>query len=166
MNFREKYKPYIWPIVTAVLFFILYSWITGILSGEEARVRKFIMRGREAVESKNIFACAAMVSMDYHDKYGNDRQALIYIAKESFAYYEAILARFDNMDIKLDDSKASAEVGITGLIVGLTVGNNKEKILEAEKGEFKVRLIKEGNKWRLLEIESFEPITIMGRSAA
>ncbi|MFH1269532.1 MAG: hypothetical protein ABIH75_00550, partial [Candidatus Omnitrophota bacterium] len=141
-----KYKRYIWPILAGVTFFILYSWIVGIFSGEKGRVRKFILQGRQAVESQNIFTCANMISTDYRDKYGNDRQGLIYIAKEAFGYYKTISVRIDNMNIELDDSGRQAEVEIKALIIGQGQQDNKEKILEAEKGEFRVKLIKENNK--------------------
>ncbi len=45
-------------------------------------------------------------------------------------------------------------------------GYNAGNILEAQKGKFKVKLIKEDNKWRVLEVESFDPITLLGQNAA
>jgi hypothetical protein len=68
------------------------------------------------------------------------------------------------MDIKLDQEKLSAELLITALVVGQTQQNNKEKILEGEKGRFRVKLNKEDSEWRLLEMEFFEPVAIMGQN--
>lgn len=160
-NFKEKYKIYIWLILGVLIFFIFLNFF----SGEKARVRRFILQGKKAVESKNILTCANMISKDYQDKYGNDKQGLIYIAKEVFGYYKSIFVHVDEMEIELDDSKKEADVEIVALVEGLTQKNNAEKILEGEKGRFKVRLIKEDRRWQVLELEFFEaPITIMGQS--
>ena len=122
------------------------------------------MQARKAVETKNILSCAEMISSDYHDKYGNDRQSLLYVFKEVFGYYRQILVHIESMEIALSDSKTEASVEIVALAVGRTQQNSTEKILEGEKGRLKIKLIKENKKWHLREAESFEPITIMGEN--
>lgn len=121
------------------------------------------MQARKAVETKNILSCAEMISSDYHDKYGNDRQTLLYIFREAFGYYKQILVHIQSVDITLDESKVNASVEIAVLVVGRTKANGTEKILEGEKGKLKIGLVKEDKEWRLVGIESFEPITIMGQ---
>lgn len=160
----ERYRVFIWSIIGVVVFFVFYAQVLNILSGEKGRLRKFILKGKQAVESKNIFTCANMISKDYHDKYGNDRQSLIYATKEAFGYYSKISVHIDNMDIQLSDSKDEASVEIVALVVGQTQQDNAEKILEGEKGRFRVKLIKEEKVWKVLELEFFEPITIMGQN--
>lgn len=155
----QKYRIYIWPILGALIFFIFLNFFLA----EKGRVRRFILQGERAVESKNILTCANMISKDYQDKYGNDKQSLIYIAKEVFGYYKSIFVHIDGMEIEIDDSQKMANVEIVALVVGQTQANNAEKILEGEKGRFRVRLIKEDRKWRVVELEFFEPITIMGQ---
>jgi len=122
------------------------------------------LQARKAVETKNILSCAEMISSDYHDKYGNDRQSLLYVFKEAFGYYRQILVHIESMEIALSDSKTEASVEIVALAVGRTQQNSTEKILEGEKGRLKIKLIKENKKWHLREAESFEPITIMGEN--
>lgn len=163
-HFKEKYKIYLGVTGGALLLFVSFLWLQDILAGEEGKIRKFILRGKEAVEAKNILACAEMVSERYQDKYGNDRQNLIYAAKEAFNYYKQVFVHIEKIEIKIDDAKMLASVEIAALVVGQTQANGREKILEGEKGRFRVRLGKEDKKWRLLEIESFEPITIMGQN--
>lgn len=158
----QKYRIYIWLILGALIFFIFLNFF----SAEKARVRRFILQGKKAVESKNILTCANMISKDYQDKYGNDKQSLIYIAKEVFGYYKSIFVHIDEIDIEIDDSKKMANVEIVALVVGQTQQDNVEKILEGEKGRFRVRLIKEDRKWQVVELEFFEPITIMGQSVS
>lgn len=164
MDFKQKHKIFILSVLWALFIFIFLIFFQNILAGEEARVRKFILKGKKAAESKDIFTCADMISSQYHDKYGNDRQSLIYASKEAFTYYKNIFIHIENMDIKLDDSKKEASVEIVALVIGQTQDNKAEKIIEADKARSRVRLIKENKKWQLLEIEFFETITVMGQN--
>lgn len=164
INLKEKYKIYVFSALVALVFCIIFIWFQDIFSGEQGRLRKFILQGKKAVVSKNIFTCADMISISYHDKYGNDRQSLIYATKEFFGYYKKILINIESMDIKLDDSKTQASIEITALVVGQNNQNNMEKILEGERSRFRVKLVKEEKKWHLLELEFFESISIMGQN--
>jgi hypothetical protein len=163
-NFREKYKIYIWSVLALSIFFIFYAWFKDIFSGEGGRVYKFILRGKRAVESGDILTCTDMISTQYQDKYGNDRQSVILIAKEAFTYYKKIFVHIDSMEIKFDDSKKQADVEIVAMVLGQTQSDNAEKILEGEKGRFRVKLIKEERVWMVSEFEFFEPITVMGQN--
>lgn len=160
----ENYKTYIRIGLVALASIILYIWIQGVLSGEQGRVRKFILQGKKAVETKNILTCADMVAMNYRDRYGNDRDALIYGGKQFFAYYKTLFVHIENMEIELDDSRTQASVEIVALLIGQAQDNTTEKILEGEKGRFRVKLIKEDKKWKVLELEFFESIEIMGQN--
>ena len=162
INFKES-KFYILYILVALVIFIFYSWLQDIFFGEEVRVRKFILRGKNMVETKNILTCSNMISRDYHDKYGNDRDSLIYFTKEFFGYYRKIFGHIESMKIELDDAKKNSLVEIVALVVGQTQDENEEKILEGEKGRFRIRLVKEEQEWKLLELEFFEPIKLMDR---
>lgn len=164
IDFREKYKSFLCSILIALIIFISYAWLQDILAGEEGRVRKFILQGKRAVEAKNIFTCAELTSRDYHDKYGNDRESLLYAVKEVFGYYREILVHIESIKITLDESNTQAGVEIVALVIGRTEQNNTEKILEGEKGQLKIKLVKINKKWYLSEAESFEPITIMGQN--
>lgn len=158
-----RYRTYILAWLGAVAVFILFGLFKDILSGEEGRVRRFIMQGKRAVETKNIFACANLISTNYQDKYGNDRQSLIYAVREFFSYYSNIFISIEKIDIKLDDSKKRADVTLTALVVGQVKEKVKERILEGEKGRVEVILIKEDKNWQLLGLEFFQAVTIMGQ---
>jgi len=157
-----KYKIYLSASLGALAVFILFFWFQDIASGETGRVRKFILKGKKAIEARNIFTCADIISMGYEDKYGNDRSSLIYAVKEGFSYYSKIRISIEEMKINLDETKEHAQVEITALAIGQPKDRVAEKILEGEKGRFKVKLAKEDKKWKLLEIEFYEPVTIMG----
>ncbi|MFH0738982.1 MAG: hypothetical protein V2A59_03880 [Candidatus Omnitrophota bacterium] len=143
---------------------VFYLWINFLFSSEEDRVRKFILEGKRSAESKNILACANVISQDYSDKYNNDRQTLIYIAKEAFTYYKDIIIGIDKIDIKLDESKNKATIEIVALVLCHSKDNKSEKVFEGDKGRFRIKLIKEKGKWQLLEVELLERITIMGQT--
>lgn len=159
-------KIYIRASLIALAIFIFYNWLHDIFSGEEGRVRKFILQGKKAVEAKDLLACADMISFDYQDKYDNDRQRLIFAAREFFGYYKDIVVHIEKMEIKLDDSKTQASVEIVALVVGRTKENKSEKILEGlegEKSRVGVKLVKVDKRWRLLELEFYESLRITGQ---
>lgn len=158
-----KLKIFLRASLIGVIIFILYNLLGNIFSGEEGRVRKFILRGKKAVEQKNIFICSDMISTNYQDKYGNGRQEVLYIAKELFSYYQNILINIEKMDIKLQEAKDKADIEIVALVVGQSKEKTTERILEGERGRFRARLIKEEKGWKLLELEFFEPLRIMGQ---
>jgi len=151
-------------VALALVIFVAYLWIQDIFSGEEGRVRKFVLQGKKVIEAKNILGIPQLIADDYHDKYGNDRQTLLYIFREVFGYYSQMLVHIESIEVSLDDSKTSASVEILALVIGKTAQNNTEKILEGEKGRMKLRLIKEDKIWKLQGVESFEAMTIMGQN--
>lgn len=159
---QPKYKIYIWAVVVAAVIFVLYGWLNDIFSGEEGRVRKFIRQGKKVVEAKDILAASVMISESYQDKYSNDRASLLYGAKEFFQYYKSILIHIEKIEIKLDDSKDKASAEIQAIIIGQSAVKGTEKILEGGRDRFRVKLIKEDKKWKLLELEFFQPLKIMG----
>ncbi len=161
---RGLNKRHIHIVLVIVILAIFCLWLKFFFSSEEGKVRRFILEGKRAAESRNILACANLISKDYFDKYGNDRQTLVYIAKEVFAYYKTIIIGIDSMEIKFDDKRMIAEVEIVALVLCQSKDNKTEKIFEGEKGRFKVKLVKEKGKWQLLEIELLERMTIMGQT--
>jgi hypothetical protein len=136
--------------------------IFALLEGEEGRVRKFILEGKKAVEQKNILSCASMIADTYQDKYGNDRQSLIFAAKNFFSYYQSVFIAIEKMEIKLSQSRDKAEVEMVALVLCRLQDNSTEHIFEKEKGRFMVKLVKEDKKWKLQEIEFLEEISVMG----
>jgi len=160
IDYRDKYKVYLGLAIGIILVPVLVIWLWNIFSGEEGRIRKFIQQGKKAVESKNMFSCADLVSMGYQDKYGNDRQGFIFAAKEVFDYYRQISVDIKSMEIKLNDSKTQADLEMRVSLSGW-VQDKLEKILEGENERIRLRLFKEDKKWHLLELEFHGPVMIM-----
>lgn len=164
IDYKDKYKVYLGVAVGIILVPVLSVWLWNFFSGEEGRIRKFIQQGKKAVESKNIFSCADLVSVSYHDKYGNDRQGIIFASKEAFDYYNQISVEIKSMEIKIDESNIQSSLQIKVSVIGWTKDGKPEKILEADKERLKIKLIKEENKWHLLELEFFGPVKIMDQN--
>lgn len=161
-----KYKNYIRASLVMLAVFISYQWLSYFLAGEAGRVRRFVLQGKRAIESKNIFRCADMISINYKDKYGNDRSSLLYATKEGFSYYLKIFINIEEMDIELSESKKEATAKITALVIGQPKDKIAEKIMEGDKGKFQLKLIKEDDKWKLAEIEFYESVTMMGHEVS
>lgn len=67
MDVREKLKIVAWASLIGIGIFLTYNLISGIIAGEEGKVRKFILRGKRAVEEKNLFAVSDMLSANYEE---------------------------------------------------------------------------------------------------
>jgi len=160
IGYRDKYKVYLGLAVGIILVPVLFMWLCNVFSGEEGRIRKFIQHSKKSVESKNIFSCADLVSVSYQDKYGNDRQGIVFATKEAFDYYKQIFVNIKSMEIKLDDSKTQANVEMRVSLSGWAQ-DKLEKILEGENERIRLRLVKEDKKWHLLELEFHGPVMIM-----
>lgn len=141
-------------------FFIFRILISGACLGERAKVYRFIVKGKSAVESKDILSCAGMISADYQDKYGYDRQSLIFSLREFFNYYGRISIKIQNFKISIDDDKMNADVEINALVLAHSGARELKKTLGVERGRLKARLVKEEGKWKLSEIEFYESVKI------
>jgi hypothetical protein len=149
--------------ICAVIVFFFIILIKDFLAGEEGRIKKFISEGRAAIVSKNILKCSEMVAMHYSDANGMDRSSLIYAVRQSFQYYEKFKINIEDIQIKLGEDKQTAEVDITAMMVGQTTKDAEEYIFEGEKGHFAIDIVKEERRWKLLKLEFYEPVKIMGQ---
>jgi len=142
-----------------------FNLARDIFGGEEAKVRKFIMQGKSRLEKRDIIGLSEMVSADYKDKYGNDRVTVVYGAKTFLAYYKDVFINIEKTDIVLNEAKDTAEAEVVALMIGKTKDGRSDSImegLEGEKDKFRLKLRKEKNGWKLLEIEFLQPLNIMG----
>ncbi|MFA5148649.1 MAG: hypothetical protein WC491_05955 [Candidatus Omnitrophota bacterium] len=160
-------KIYIWAVVISSVAYFGFNLARDIFGGEEAKVRKFIMQGKSRLEKKDIIGLSDMVADGYKDKYGNDRMTLVYGTKSFLAYYSDIFINIERADIKLNEAKdaTQAEAEVTALMIFKTKEGKPGPALdglEGEKDKFLLKMIKEKNGWKLLEIEFLQPLNIMG----
>lgn len=149
--------------LAALLVILLFRGFQALFQGEEGRVREFILQGKKALEAKDILTCTALVSDTYQDKYGNDRQSLLFATKNFFSYYQGIFIQIEEIEIELSEAKDQAEVNMVALILCKLEDNTADHLFEKEKGSFIARLVKEEKKWKLKEIEFLEEISVMGQ---
>lgn len=164
---RNYIKIYIWAAVISLVAFFAYNILQDVFGGEQARVRKFIMRGKASVERKNLLGLSDMISYNYSDKYGNDRSSIIYGAKSFVSYYKDIFINIESIDIKLNEAKTEADVEVIALIVGRTGTGKSDTImqgLEGEKDRFRLKLIKGEDGWKVIELEFLQPLNVMGET--
>lgn len=164
---RNYIKIYLWAVAISLAAFFAYNILQDVFGGEQARIKKFIMTGKARIEKKNILGISDMVSFNYKDKYGNDRAAIVYGAKGFVSYYKDVFINIESVDIKLNGAKTEADVEVVALIIGRTGGGTSETImqgLEGEKDKFRMRLIKEEDGWKLLELEFLQPVNVMGEA--
>lgn len=157
-------KKYLPAVIAALAIVLGYFWLPSLCAGEEGRIRKCILKGRCAIEQKDILTCAQLISRGYHDEYGNTRESALYAGKEFFAYYKSIAIVIEKMDVLVSKSQASAKVEVVATILCRTKNNTKEKIFEGEKGRFRIELGKEENRWLLKEVVFLENVTLMGQN--
>lgn len=160
VNFKGKYF-FIFCLLTFSVF-IVYFISHSTFCSEEAKIRRFILKGKRALEKKDILTCAQLVSLNYKDKYGNNHDSLIGITKEVFAYYKEITIVIEKMDIYFNETKDTAKVELLVLAVCRRSGGMSESLFEGDKGKVRLELVKEDNAWQLKEIEFLEELTIMG----
>ncbi|HOX09913.1 MAG TPA: hypothetical protein PLV09_02360 [Candidatus Omnitrophota bacterium] len=162
---RSWLRIYIWAVVISSVAYFGFNLARDIFGGEEAKVRKFIMQGKSRLEKRDIIGLSEMVSADYKDKYGNDRVTVVYGAKTFLAYYKDVFINIEKTDIVLNEAKDTAEAEVVALMIGKTKDGRSDSImegLEGEKDKFRLKLRKEKNGWKLLEIEFLQPLNIMG----
>lgn len=164
---RAWIRIYLMAVAISLIAFFAYNILSDVFGGEEGRIRKFIMTGKARIEKRNILGLSDMVSFNYKDKYGNDRSTLVYGAKNFISYYKDVFINIEGIDIELNESKTEADVEVTALIIGRTGQGASETIgqgLEGEKDKFRLKLIKEEDGWKLLDLEFLQPINVMGET--
>ncbi len=144
-------------LCAAAIFFLLRV----VFCPPECQVRNFILSGKKVVEARNILSGASMIYANYYDKYGNERDSMVYCIRKAFAYYKSIRIRILKMDIKLDGSKSKAEVEVESSVI-CRGEQGIERIFKGDKGRVRLVIIKENKKWFLAEVEFLDAATIMG----
>ncbi len=164
---RNYIKIYLWAVAISLVACFAYNIFSDVFGGEPARIKKFIMTGKARIEKKNLLGIVDMVSFDYKDKYGNDRSTLVFGVKNFVSYYKDVFINIESVDIKLNESKTQADVELVALIIGRTGQGTSETItkgLEGEKDKFRLKLVKEEDGWKLLEMEFLQPLNLMGET--
>ncbi len=127
------------------------------LGSDTEKIRKIIHSAKAATEKEDLLKCISFVSLDYNDKHGNNRGSLFLIAKNVFRAYGDILIVIEDLKIDVESNlKAKAHVIASGQ--GRRAEGEKLKfILDTERVEFDVNFKKEGNNWKVVELNFIQP---------
>lgn len=153
-----------WILAGALALILVLAFLRSHFFSEERQVRRFIEKGRLAAQAKDLFACQEMLSPDYRDRYGFDRDSLLYTLREAFRYYQRVIIRIEEMKVFLDESSAVAQVEVTASAFGQTRAEGLRPVFEGERGKGRIKLIKDKGSWKLQEVEFYQPLTLMGQT--
>jgi hypothetical protein len=138
-----------------ILALVLFSAINSAIEGEKGKIRRLIFIGQRAIEKEDLIRLSGYTSFDYQDKYGNDRQRLIFIAQKAFVEYQDISLQIKDLKIELNESEALAQMGVLGLGRRAS-GAQNDNPLEYDRVELKIRFKKEGKQWKVVELDFLE----------
>lgn len=134
---------------------VLFSAINSAIEGEKGKIRRLIFIAQRAIEKEDLIRLSGYASFDYQDKYGNDRQRLIFIGQRAFVEYQDISLQIKDLKIELNESEALAQMGVLGLGRRAS-GAQNDNPLEYDRVELKIRFKKEENQWKVVELEFLE----------
>lgn len=122
---------------------------------EEARVRKFIEKGRKAVEARSVLALEPLVHPMYTDERGFDKSILLGQARQAFADMEEVGVRVDVKSIELDGEQEAALVQVEAAISGKTAGEEWAGIASEDGAPeaMTLHLEKYKGNWRMKSME-------------
>ena len=143
-------------IALALAAFIYLVFVRPLLISEEARIRKGVREGIQAIEAKDLGKCLRHVSLHYKDEYGLTYVGVKGLLTQIFQEFDAFKIDLRDLRITLLD-KGVASVTFD-LKVKVSYGGQKAYLLGS--GDFsnrvKMSFIKEGGRWKVSQVEGVE----------
>jgi hypothetical protein len=139
-------------IVILFIFFALPIILYLLWPSDESRIKKLFKEGSQAIEKKELDAVMSKVSFNYRDGYGFTYLYIKELMKSVFQRMNDIKIEYENLDIKVNDKNATADMDIRILA---TIGNDTGYILGdlAKPVHLKFTLEKERIKWLVVKTE-------------
>jgi hypothetical protein len=139
-------------IVILFIFFALPIILYLLWPSDESRIKKLFKEGSQAIEKKELDAVMSKVSFNYRDEYGLTYLYIKKLMKSVFQRMNDIKIEYENLDIKVNDKNATADMDIRILA---TIGNDTGYILGdlAKPVHLKFTLEKERIKWLVVKTE-------------
>jgi hypothetical protein len=139
-------------IVILFIFFALPIILYLLWPSDESRIKKLFKEGSQAIEKKELDAVMSKVSFNYRDEYGLTYLYIKELMKSVFQRMNDIKIEYENLDIKVNDKNATADMDIRILA---TIGNDTGYILGdlAKPVHLKFTLEKERIKWLVIKTE-------------
>ena len=148
-------------IVAVIAAIFLITKIIPMLGSDTEKIRKVIHQAKSATEKENLFKCMSYISTDYRDRHDNSKGNLLRIGKSAFNTYDDILIVMEDVKINIID-KTNATANIIASGQSRRVGEQKARYLfDTERVKFDVTFKKEGNNWRVVNLDFTEPSDFM-----
>jgi hypothetical protein len=118
----------------------------------EAAVRRVLAEAEAAAEARDVGDAMALVSADYADRRGLDRDGLRNVVRGYFALNPSLelVVRIESLDFP-DVNRARARLQV--LSAGREQGDGRAGGFELDLGRFDVELVEERGDWRLLRAD-------------
>ncbi|ODS36557.1 MAG: hypothetical protein A7315_01725 [Candidatus Altiarchaeales archaeon WOR_SM1_79] len=147
-------KGFVIALVLVPLIYLLF--VRPLLISEEARIRRAVKEGVQAIEAEDLGKCLRHVSLHYKDEYGLTYVGVKGLLTRIFQDFEGFEIDFRNLGITfLDEEVASVTFGLK---VKVSYGGQRVYLLGS--GDFsnriKLSLIKEGGRWKVTQVEGVE----------
>jgi len=142
--------PLVNPLVSLALLAALTA-CAGDPGSPEAQLRTLVLRAEEAAEEKDISPIMKMISDDYSDDGGNDRQAIGGIIRYHFLRHDAVHIITRVSDLSFPEP-GQAELRILAAMAGEPIPSpDRIDALNADLFRFELTLLLEDSgEWRLV----------------
>jgi hypothetical protein len=132
-------------IVTPVIIYLLWP-------SDESRIKKLFREGSQAIEQEDLETVMSKVSFHYRDEHGLTYLYLKELMKTLFKQMEDIKIEYENIEINVQDSTATADMDV---LILATMGDNTGYILGdlSEPAHLTFSLEKERTKWLVIKTE-------------
>ncbi len=132
-------------IATPVIIYLLWP-------SDESRIKKLFKEGSQAIEREDLETVMSKVSFNYLDEYGLSYFYLKELMKSVFKQMDDIKIEYENVDITIHDSTATADMDV---LILATMGNNTAYILGdlKEPAHLTFTLEKKRTKWLVIKTE-------------
>ncbi len=148
-------KGFVIALALASVIYLLF--VRPLLISEEARIRRGIKEGAQAIEAKDLGKCLRNVSLHYKDEYGLTYVGVKGLLTRIFQEFDALEIDLKNLQMTfLDKGVASVTFGLK---VKVSYGGQKGYLLGSGDSSNRVKMsfVKEGGKWKVTQVEGIEP---------
>jgi hypothetical protein len=139
-------------IAVLFIFFALPIILYFLWPSDENRIKKLFKEGSQAMEKEELDAVMSKVSFNYRDEYGLTYLYVKELMKSVFQRMNDIKIEYENLDIKVNDKNATADMDVRILA---TIGNDTGYIFGdlSKPVHLKFTLEKERAKWLVIKTE-------------
>lgn len=139
-----------WGLGLAVLVF-LGGYIYN-LTTDEARIKRLINRGRNAVVKKNILSLAGIISRDFKGPHNETRDVVMAVAHEAFSRQEAVELTLLEVSVSMS-GQDTAVVTVKARFNGQEGSHAAQGLeIQGDEGSFLVGVTREDTGWMITSI--------------